>query len=413
MEKDVEQINMDDANLKRGTGSEIVNQTNSLPVFDFSDFEEEGFEKTEESDKAIFIFKDGSLYSGFSEGGNVRDVDHGSIEYFIKDSKIDRYHPDFWSIVMQEVVQVVPESNSILMLENHEYSEEQQLKIKEYENMNYEVHPLESTIVNPAVSKEKDVEYTIADIKSESYKILFKEIQKKYPSVAALTINGNELMLDFLGKVNYSYSPDDGLVSESSVISSFGKGTVNRTSVIEEIYQSMEESGELFQRAMNLGIELDEVFNSDELKQLFQNSTTEKELYTNISSIRSEVELEWSFSEAKTSEEIDIYNEKNQQKLNEEIKNGAIYFVNGEGTEYQADLKRNLIGETKSNGETKVTKVESIFDFMKDKGAVACSAEAMEETKKNQSNSRTAGKTAEMAIKKEPSSSRTSEGRSI
>lgn len=260
---------------------------------------------------------------------------------------------------------------------------------------------------------EKDVEYTIADIKSESYKILFKEIQKKYPSVADLTINGNELMLDFLGKVNYSYNPDDGLVTESSVISSFGKGTVNRTSVIEEIYQSMEESGELFQRAMNLGIELDEAFNYDELKQLFQNSTTEKELYTNISSIRSEVELEWSFSEAKTSEEIDSYNKKNLQKLNEEIKNGAIYFVNGEGTEYQADLKRYLIGETKSNGETKVTKVESIFDFMKDKGAVACSTEAMEETKKNQSNSRTAGKTAEMAIKKEPSSSRTSEGRSI
>lgn len=411
MEKDVEQINMDNANLKRGTGSEIVNQTNSLPVFDFSDFEEEGFEKTEELDKAIFIFKDGSLYSGFSEGGNVRDVDHGSIEYFIKDSKIDRYHPDFWSIVMQEVVQVVPESNSILMLENHEYSEEQQIKIKEYENMDYELHELESTIVNPIAPKEK--EYTIADIKSESYKILFTEIQKKYPSVADLTINGNELMLDFLGKVNYSYNPDDGLVSESSVISSFGKGTVNRTSVIEEIYQSMEESGELFQRAMNLGIELDEVFNYDELKQLFQNSTTEKELYTNISSIRSEVELEWSFSEAKTSEEIDIYNKNNLQKLNEEIKNGAIYFVNGEGTEYQADLKRNLIGETKSNGETKVTKVESIFDFMKDKGAVACSAEAMEETKKNQSNSRTAGKTAEMAIKKELSSSRTSEGRSI
>lgn len=410
MEKDVEQINMDDENLKRGTGSEIVNQTNSLPVFDFSDFEEE-FEKTEELDKAIFIFKDGSLYSGFSEGGNIRDIDHGSIAYFITDPKIDRYHPDFWSIVLQEVVQVVPESNSILMLENHEYSEEQQVKIKEYENMDYEVHQLESTIVNPIASKEK--EYTIADIKSESYKILFKEIQKKYPSVADLTINGNELMLDFLGKVNYSYNPDDGLVSESSVISSFWKGTVNRTSVIEEIYQSMEESGELFQRAMNLGIELDEAFNYDELKQLFQNSTTEKELYTNISSIRSEVELEWSFSEAKTSEEIDSYNKKNLQKLNEEIKNGAIYFVNGEGTEYQADLKRNLIGETKSNGETKVTKVESIFDFMKDKGAVACSAEAMEETKKNQSNSRTAGKTAEMAIKKEPSSSRTSEGRSI
>lgn len=413
--KDGHQQNTYGNELNNETGSEIVNKTKSLPVFDFSDFEEEGFEKTEDLDRALFIFKDGSLYSGFSEGGNVRDVDHGSIEYFIKDSKIDRYHPDFWSIVMQEVVQVVPESNSILMLENHEYSEEQQIKIKEYENMDYELHELESTIVNPAVSKEKDVEYTIDDIKSESYKILFKEIQKKYPSVAVLNINGNELMLDFFGKTNYSYNPDDGLVSESSIISSFGRGTVNRTSVIEEIYQSMEESGHMFQRAMNLGIELDEAFNFDELKQLFQKSTTEKELYLNISSIRSEVELEWSFSEVKTSKEIDSYKKENQQKLNEELRNGAIYFVNGEGTEYQVDPKRKLIGETKSNEDTKVVKVDNIFEFLKDKGAVACSAEAMEETKKNQIKSHQSERTNSQEKNQQQvvAAKRTNEGRSF
>lgn len=135
------------------TGSEIVNQTISLPVLDFSDFEEEGFEKTKELDKAIFIFNDGTLYSGFTEGGGpARDIDHGSIAYFLNDKKMDRYHPDFWSTVLQEVVKVVPETNSILFLENYEYSIEQQLKMNEYELNGYELIPLESTI-----QKENDI----------------------------------------------------------------------------------------------------------------------------------------------------------------------------------------------------------------------------------------------------------------
>ena len=139
------------------TGSEIVNQTISLPVLDFSDFEEEGFEKTEELDKAIFIFNDGTLYSGFSEGGGpARDIDHGSIAYFVNDTKMDRYHPDFWSTVLQDVVKVVPETNSILFLENYEYSLEQQLKMNEYEMDGYELIPLESTIQKEnGISQEK------------------------------------------------------------------------------------------------------------------------------------------------------------------------------------------------------------------------------------------------------------------
>lgn len=60
--------------------------------FDFSDFYEEGFEKTENLEQAIYVFPDGSLWSGYSEGGdgNVRDIDHSSIEAFFKDDTIDR-----------------------------------------------------------------------------------------------------------------------------------------------------------------------------------------------------------------------------------------------------------------------------------------------------------------------------------
>ena len=38
-------------------------------IFDFSDFYDEGFEKTEDLSKAIYVFQDGSLWSGYSESG--------------------------------------------------------------------------------------------------------------------------------------------------------------------------------------------------------------------------------------------------------------------------------------------------------------------------------------------------------
>lgn len=330
-----------------------------------------------------YLLKETSTYE---EKAALVKFDEQSSDYDLLSMRIDamnQVQKESNDDLSWEIDQLESARELLIEVEQSEFIDEEALeKIKTVLEISYLAE--EDYFQNPLVTEKQDMEYTIADIKSESYKILFKEIQKKYPSVAVLNINGNELMLDFFGKTNYSYNPDDGLVSESSVISSFGRGTVNRTSVIEEIYQSMEESGHIFQRAMNLGIELDEAFNFDELKQLFQKSTTEKELYSNISSIRSEVELEWSFSEVKTSKEIDSYRKENQQKLNEELKKGAIYFVNGDGTEYQVDSKRKLIGETKSNEDTKVVKVDNIFEFMKDKGAVACSAEAMEETKKNQ-----------------------------
>ena len=361
-----------------------------------------------------YLLKETSTYE---EKAALVKFDEQSSDYDLLSMRIDamnQVQQESNEDLSWEIDQLESARELLIEVGQSEFIEEEALEtIKTVLEISYLAE--EDYFQNPLVTEKQDMEYTIADIKSESYKILFKEIQKKYPSVAVLNINGNELMLDFLGKTNYSYNPDDGLVSESSVISSFGRATVNRTSVIEEIYQSMEESGRMFQRAMNLGIELDEAFNFDELKQLFQKSTTEKELYSNISSIRSEVELEWSFSEVKTSEEIDSYKKENQEKLNEELRNGAIYFVNGEGTEYQVDPKRKLIGETKSNEDTKVVKVDNIFEFMKSKGAVACSAEAMEETKKNQIKSHQSERTNSQEKNQQQvvAAKRTNEGRSF
>lgn len=52
--------------------------TENKSRFDFSDFYEEGFEKTENLEQAIYVFQDGTLWSGYSEGGDgyTRDVDH-------------------------------------------------------------------------------------------------------------------------------------------------------------------------------------------------------------------------------------------------------------------------------------------------------------------------------------------------
>ena len=259
----------------------------------------------------------------------------------------------------------------------------------------------------------EDMTDAIEARESDPYEAVFKKIHKMYPAVTVFNKNKNDVTLDFMGKVEYAYRSDTRVVSEEAFITGHGPDIIKRMTDLNDIYKSMSETGVQFQRAISLGIGLDEAFNSTELQELFTKSQTEKELYTNIVSIRSEVELEWSFSETKTADEIETYRKGLQTNLKEAIQKGALYFVDGSGTEYQVDFKRNLIGETNQAGAAKTIAVDSITDYLTPKNVVACSAEAMEETKKSQSNSRTAGKTAETAIKKDPSSSRMSESRGI
>ncbi|PQD00992.1 hypothetical protein CUM80_13735, partial [Enterococcus faecalis] len=131
-------------------------------IFDFSDFYDEGFEKTEDLSKAIYVFQDGSLWSGYSEGGdgNVRDVDHGSIEAFFKDSSIDRYHPDFHSLKLEELIQIVPETRTVLALIDNNYTDEQLYVLHQLEEENFNIERLESTLT-------KEVEQSIDEYEIE------------------------------------------------------------------------------------------------------------------------------------------------------------------------------------------------------------------------------------------------------
>ncbi|MFB5294132.1 DUF3991 domain-containing protein [Enterococcus faecalis] len=131
-------------------------------IFDFSDFYDEGFEKTEDLSKAIYVFQDGSLWSGYSEGGdgNVRDVDHGSIEAFFKDSSIDRYHPDFHSLKLEELIQIVPETRTVLALIDNNYTDEQLYVLHQLEEENFNIERLESTLT-------KEVEESVDEYEIE------------------------------------------------------------------------------------------------------------------------------------------------------------------------------------------------------------------------------------------------------
>ncbi|EKQ3716269.1 toprim domain-containing protein [Enterococcus faecalis] len=131
-------------------------------IFDFSDFYDEGFEKTEDLSKAIYVFQDGSLWSGYSEGGdgNVRDVDHGSIEAFFKDSSINRYHPDFHSLKLEELIQIVPETRTVLALLDNNYTDEQLYVLHQLEEENFNIERLESTLT-------KEVEQSIDEYEIE------------------------------------------------------------------------------------------------------------------------------------------------------------------------------------------------------------------------------------------------------
>ena len=122
--------------------------TENKSRFDFSDFYEEGFEKTENLEQAIYVFQDGTLWSGYSEGGDgyTRDVDHGSIEAFFKDSSIDRYHPDFHSLKLEELIQIVPETRTVLTVMDNHYSQEQVEVLKQLEEENFIIEQLENTL---------------------------------------------------------------------------------------------------------------------------------------------------------------------------------------------------------------------------------------------------------------------------
>ena len=98
---------------------------------------EEGCTFTDKIDEAIFILRDGAMIAGdFVDG--IRGLDHRIIENCMKDA--NRYDSDFWSKVhaFLGVVQVVPETKKILVMEGQAMTNEQ-LKILFKDGKKYKV----------------------------------------------------------------------------------------------------------------------------------------------------------------------------------------------------------------------------------------------------------------------------------
>ncbi|HHB0748504.1 hypothetical protein ACFJYX_11665 [Enterococcus faecalis] len=181
--------------------------------FDFSDFYEEGFEKTENLEQAIYVFQDGTLWSGYSEGGDgfSRDVDHGSIEAFFKDSSIDRYHPDFHSLKLKEMIQIVPETRTVLTLIDNHYSQEQIEVLQQLEENDFIIEQLESTLQVEAerLNLEEYQEDGFEEENSESYLYDIDIVEENEEIVQAYNHFLKNIEVDSLSKNNNQYKTKD------------------------------------------------------------------------------------------------------------------------------------------------------------------------------------------------------------
>ncbi|MGM0291434.1 MULTISPECIES: hypothetical protein [unclassified Enterococcus] len=181
--------------------------------FDFSDFYEEGFEKTENLEQAIYVFQDGTLWSGYSEGGDgyTRDVDHGSIEAFFKDGSIDRYHPDFHSLKLEELIQIVPETHTVLTLIDNHYSKEQFEVLQQLEEKDFIIEQLQNTL-SVEVERLKLEEYqevAFEEEKSESYLYDSNIVEENEEIVQAYNHFLKNVELESLSKTSNQYKTKD------------------------------------------------------------------------------------------------------------------------------------------------------------------------------------------------------------
>ncbi|WP_236652987.1 hypothetical protein [Enterococcus faecalis] len=181
--------------------------------FDFSDFYEEGFEKTENLEQAIYVFQDGTLWSGYSEGGDgyTRDVDHGSIEAFFKDGSIDRYHPDFHSLKLEELIQIVPETHTILTLIDNHYSKEQFEVLQQLEEKDFIIEQLQNTLSVEAerLNLEEYQEVAFEEEKSESYLYDSNIVEENEEIVQAYNHFLKNVELESLSKTSNQYKTKD------------------------------------------------------------------------------------------------------------------------------------------------------------------------------------------------------------
>ncbi|WP_317395512.1 hypothetical protein [Faecalicoccus pleomorphus] len=113
--------------------------------------EEEGIERTENSEEAIYILRNGQMISGMYYDGSTRTEDHLCIELCF--DTIDRYTDGFWGIVHEQlgVVRVVPETQKLLIMENQELTPEQEEQMKQ----NFDSYSIEEYVHQPEHDYER------------------------------------------------------------------------------------------------------------------------------------------------------------------------------------------------------------------------------------------------------------------
>ncbi|MDM7536362.1 zincin-like metallopeptidase domain-containing protein [Lactococcus lactis] len=109
-------------------------------TLDFSAFEDEGYERTGDLTRAIYILPEGDLWSGYySEAPEVRAIEHREIEGFVRDENIDRDSNGFWKEILKEVVMVIPEKETLLLLNGANYDDGQKERLSDYQELGWNI----------------------------------------------------------------------------------------------------------------------------------------------------------------------------------------------------------------------------------------------------------------------------------
>ncbi len=193
------------------------NRTTNL---NFSDFEDEGYSLTESLENAIYILPDGQLWSGYyPEAPEVRAIEHREIEIFVENSKIGRDTDNFWPLILDEVVMVVPEKQTLLYLETANYTEAQQQKINDYKNLGWEITYENGISLSPEdqqeqVSKEEPSETNTlgADPDINRYEQIIQEQQASLNLLQSQFVEltkQNELIIEKLNQKSVENTEDN------------------------------------------------------------------------------------------------------------------------------------------------------------------------------------------------------------
>ncbi len=165
-------------------------------TLDFSAFEDEGYEITGDLTRAIYILPEGALWSGYySEAPEVRAIEHREIEGFVRDEILDRDSNGFWEETLKEVVMVIPEKETLLLLNRAIYDDGQKERISDYQelgwNITYEDPKLTVSdgheIIQDELDEERVMDNNLKIVNSISSSALENKVEKIDFNFASIT----------------------------------------------------------------------------------------------------------------------------------------------------------------------------------------------------------------------------------